>query len=48
MYEILTNRSVLEVGGVDASKFLQNLITNDLTANDYCYTYMLNNHLSKN
>ncbi|WPY00166.1 Folate-binding protein YgfZ [Candidatus Trichorickettsia mobilis] len=43
MYEILTDRSILEVSGVDASKFLQNLITNDLTVNDYCYTYMLNN-----
>ncbi|WP_316353410.1 CAF17-like 4Fe-4S cluster assembly/insertion protein YgfZ [Candidatus Trichorickettsia mobilis] len=43
MYEILTNRSVLEIAGIDAGKLLQNLITNDLTANDYCYTYMLNN-----
>lgn len=43
MYEILTNRSVVEISGEDALKFLQNLITNDIKVTDYCYTYMLNN-----
>lgn len=43
MFEILTNRSIYEFSGIDALKFLQNLTTQDLKKNDYCYTYMLNN-----
>ncbi|WP_342269841.1 CAF17-like 4Fe-4S cluster assembly/insertion protein YgfZ [Rickettsia endosymbiont of Orchestes rusci] len=43
MYEILNDRSIIEVTGKDAVKFLQNLTTNDLTKTNYCYTYLLNN-----
>ncbi len=43
MHDILTDRVIIEVSGDDALKFLQNLTTNDLTASNYCYTYMLNN-----
>lgn len=43
MYEILPNRSIIEISGEDALKFLQNLTTNDIKIADYCYAYMLNN-----
>jgi tRNA-modifying protein YgfZ len=43
MYEILSGRSIIEITGKDAVKFLQNLTTNDLTKTNYCYTYLLNN-----
>lgn len=43
MYEILSNRAVIKVVGQDSVKFLQNLITNDIRKNNYCYTYLLNN-----
>ncbi|MCC8372442.1 MAG: folate-binding protein [Rickettsia endosymbiont of Pseudomimeciton antennatum] len=43
MYEILTNRAIIEVSGDDAMNFLHNLITNDIKNNDYCYSYALNN-----
>ncbi|XVN40535.1 MAG: folate-binding protein [Rickettsia endosymbiont of Argas persicus] len=43
MYEILNNRRVIKIVGIDAVKFLQNLITNDINKNNYCYTYLLNN-----
>ncbi|MCC8483670.1 MAG: palindromic element RPE2 domain-containing protein [Rickettsia endosymbiont of Labidopullus appendiculatus] len=43
MYEILTNRSIIEVSGDDAMNFLHNLITNDIKNNDYCYSYALTN-----
>jgi folate-binding protein YgfZ len=43
MYEILTDRSIVEISGTDSLKFLQNLISVDLNQRDYNYTYMLNN-----
>jgi folate-binding protein YgfZ len=43
MFEVLNDRSLLEISGCDSFKFLQNLITNDLSKNDYCYSYMLSN-----
>ena len=43
MFEVLHDRSVIEISGPDSLKFLQNLITNDLIKNDYCYSYMLSN-----
>ncbi|WP_375318537.1 YgfZ/GcvT domain-containing protein [Candidatus Tisiphia endosymbiont of Oplodontha viridula] len=43
MYEILTNRAIIEVTGSDAMNFLHNLTTNDIKNSDYCYTYALNN-----
>lgn len=43
MFEVLNDRSVLEISGPDSVKFLQNLITNDLSKNNYCYSYMLSN-----
>ncbi|CAN7943512.1 unnamed protein product, partial [Ixodes pacificus] len=43
MYEILSNREVIKIIGLDSVKFLQNLITNDIKKNNYCYTYLLNN-----
>lgn len=43
MHEILNNRFILSINGSDTVKFLQNLTTNDIINNDYCYTYMLNN-----
>lgn len=43
MYEILTNRAIIEVFGDDAMNFLHNLTTNDIKNNDYCYSYALNN-----
>lgn len=42
-YEILSDRSIVELRGHDALTFLQKLTTNDLINNKYCYTYMLNN-----
>jgi folate-binding protein YgfZ len=43
MFEVLNDRSVLEVSGPDSFKFLQNLITNDIAKNNYCYSYILSN-----
>lgn len=43
MYEILQNRALVEVSGSDSLRFLQGLITNDIIAYRYCYTYMLSN-----
>lgn len=43
MYEILSNRAVICVSGRDAQSFLQNLTTNDLNNQSYCYSYILNN-----
>ncbi|EER21043.1 MULTISPECIES: CAF17-like 4Fe-4S cluster assembly/insertion protein YgfZ [spotted fever group] len=43
MYEILSNREVIKIIGLDSVKFLQNLITNYIKKNNYCYTYLLNN-----
>lgn len=43
MYEILDNRVVLRIFGSDALSFLQNLCTNDINQNDYCYSYLLSN-----
>ncbi|XBG66225.1 folate-binding protein YgfZ [Rickettsia sp. Oklahoma-10] len=43
MYEILNDREVVKIIGLDSVKFLQNLITNDINKSKYCYTYLLNN-----
>ncbi|WP_341761348.1 folate-binding protein [Candidatus Tisiphia endosymbiont of Thecophora atra] len=43
MYEILTNRAIIEVFGDDAMNFLHNLTTNDIKNNNYCYSYALSN-----
>lgn len=43
MYEILDNRVVFRIIGTDALSFLQNLCTNDINQNDYCYSYLLSN-----
>ncbi len=43
MYEILTNRAIIEVSGDDTMNFLHNLTTNDVRNNNYCYTYALTN-----
>ncbi len=43
MYEILSNREIIKIIGLDSVKFLQNLITNDICKSSYCYTYLLNN-----
>ena len=43
MYEILNNRNVIKITGLDSLKFLQNLVTNNIQKNSYCYTYLLNN-----
>ncbi|QQV75224.1 tRNA-modifying protein YgfZ [Rickettsia tillamookensis] len=43
MYEILSNREIIKIIGVDSGKFLQNLVTNDICKSKYCYTYLLNN-----
>jgi hypothetical protein len=43
MGELLSNRAIIEVSGDDALKLLQNLVTNDLYHEDYCYTYLLSN-----
>jgi len=43
MYEILRNREVIKIIGLDSVKFLQNLVTNDICKSSYCYTYLLNN-----
>ena len=44
MYEILPKRAILKITGPDSLKFLQNLTTNDIQNNDYCYSMLLNNH----
>jgi folate-binding protein YgfZ len=44
MYEILKDRTIIDLSGDDALNFLQNLTTNDIKANDYCYSYALNNN----
>ncbi|ABV75096.1 hypothetical protein A1C_04115 [Rickettsia akari str. Hartford] len=43
MYEILSNREIIKIIGLDSVKFLQNLITNDIKKSQYCYTYLLTN-----
>jgi len=43
MFEILANRSTIEISGESPLIFLQKLTTNDLTKNKYCYSFMLNN-----
>ena len=43
MYEILNNRKIIKIAGLDSVKFLQNLTTNDINKSNYCYTYLLNN-----
>ncbi|MCZ6902310.1 MAG: folate-binding protein YgfZ [Rickettsia endosymbiont of Ixodes persulcatus] len=43
MYEILSDREVIKIIGLDSVKFLQNLVTNDINKSQYCYTYLLNN-----
>lgn len=43
MFEILANRSIIEISGDSPLIFLQKLTTNDLTKNKYCYSFMLNN-----
>ena len=43
MYEILSDREVIKIIGLDSVKFLQNLVTNDIKKSKYCYTYLLNN-----
>lgn len=43
MYEILNNRKIIKIVGLDSVKFLQNLTTNDINKSNYCYTYLLNN-----
>ena len=43
MYEILSNREIIKIIGLDSVKFLQNLVTNDICKSSYCYTYLLNN-----
>lgn len=44
MFEILNNRLILMLTGKDCSRFLQNIITNDISVNNYCYTYILNSY----
>ncbi|MCC8418034.1 MAG: folate-binding protein [Rickettsia endosymbiont of Bryobia graminum] len=41
MYEILTNRSIIEISGEDAMNFIHNLTTNDIKKLGYCYNYAL-------
>jgi tRNA-modifying protein YgfZ len=43
MIELLENRSLLCFRGVDAEKFLQGQVTNDVLKNKYSYNFMLNN-----
>ncbi len=43
MYEILSDRSIIEVSGEEASVFLQRLITGDVIKNSYSYNYIINN-----
>ncbi|ADE29995.1 CAF17-like 4Fe-4S cluster assembly/insertion protein YgfZ [Rickettsia prowazekii] len=43
MYEILINREIIKIIGLDSLIFLQKLITNDICKKRYCYTYLLNN-----
>jgi len=43
MYEILTDRVIVEVYGEDSMNFLHNLTTNDIKKHDYCYTFALTN-----
>ncbi|AAU03927.1 CAF17-like 4Fe-4S cluster assembly/insertion protein YgfZ [Rickettsia typhi] len=43
MYEILSNRKIIKIIGLDSLMFLQKLITNDICNKRYCYTYLLNN-----
>lgn len=43
MREILRDRAIIDVSGNDALDFLQNLTTNDIKKNNYCYSYALNN-----
>lgn len=42
MYEILRDRTIIDLSGDNALNFLQNLTTNDIKANNYCYSYALN------
>jgi tRNA-modifying protein YgfZ len=43
VFEILINRSIVEINGQSPSSFLQKLTTNDLIKNKYCYTFLLSN-----
>ncbi len=43
IYELLTDRAIIEVSGNDAMNFLHNLTSNDIKKNDYCYNYALSN-----
>ena len=43
MFELLTNRSIVEITGDQPASFLQKFTSNDLVQNKCCYTYMLNN-----
>ncbi|MFK8039903.1 MAG: folate-binding protein YgfZ [Rickettsiaceae bacterium] len=43
MYNILKDRVIVKISGKDACDFLQNLVTNDVKNNDYCYSYMITN-----
>lgn len=44
MYEILKERAIIEILGNDALNFLQNLTTNDIKKNNYCYSYALSSN----
>lgn len=43
MLEILKDRSVLRISGIDSLKFLQGLVTNDIENKIFSYNYLLNN-----
>ena len=43
MIELLENRSVIKIYGLDAEKFLQGQTTNDIIKNQYSYNFILNN-----
>ena len=41
MASILTNRTIVQIAGIDAAKFLQNLVTNDVSSEKPIYAMML-------
>ncbi|MCF8494605.1 MAG: folate-binding protein [Rickettsiaceae bacterium] len=43
MFEILSDRSIIHIVGLDSQKFLQSLTTNDVVNKIYTYNYLLNN-----
>ena len=43
MFEILSDRSIIHIVGIDSQKFLQSLTTNDIVNKIYTYNYLLNN-----